>query len=278
MTLITIDVRGGARSPLQPLRSAAGALFGPVERASATVVRPVAGFVDDVRSFGSSKARIGELEREQARLRQQLRSTDFARSRAAELDKLLRVASAGQYPVVPARVIAIGPAQAFTWTVTIDAGSRDRLRPDLTVLNGDGLVGRIKSVTSSTATVLLMADPTARVGVRLERTLQVGVATGAGPGRYDVALLEPRAALAPGDRFVTFGSKAGAPFVPGVPVGEVVSVRGVAGSLTKRATVRPYVDFTSLDVVGVVVAPPRTDPRDAVLPPRAAGSPRPPAS
>jgi rod shape-determining protein MreC len=36
--------------------------------------------------------------------------------------------------------------------------------------------------------------------------------------------------------------------------------------------VSPYVDFTSLDLVGIVVEPPRADPRDAVLPPRPAST------
>ena len=52
-------------------------------------------------------------------------------------------------------------------------------------------------------------------------------------------------------------------------------MRGTPGSQTRTASVRPYVDFTSLDLVGVVVEPPRTDPRDAVLPPRPAGTPQP---
>jgi rod shape-determining protein MreC len=32
--------------------------------------------------------------------------------------------------------------------------------------------------------------------------------------------------------------------------------------------VQPFVGFSRLDVVGVVVVAPRTDPRDSVLPPR----------
>ena len=69
---------------------------------------------------------------------------------------------------------------------------------------------------------------------------------------------------------MTFGSQGDMPYVPGVPVGSVVSVTGTPGSQTRSATVSPYVDFTSLDLVGVVVQPPRADPRDAVLPPRPA--------
>jgi rod shape-determining protein MreC len=53
-----------------------------------------------------------------------------------------------------------------------------------------------------------------------------------------------------------------------VPVGVVTSVQGSPGSLTRTASVDPYVDFTSLDLVAVVVQPPRHNPRDSVLPPR----------
>jgi len=51
-------------------------------------------------------------------------------------------------------------------------------------------------------------------------------------------------------------------------VGEVVDVEETPGSLTRAAMVKPYASFTSLDLVGIVVEPPREDPRDAVLPPR----------
>jgi rod shape-determining protein MreC len=79
----------------------------------------------------------------------------------------------------------------------------------------------------------------------------------------------------PGDRLVTFGSQGDTPYVAGVPVGEVLSVQGTPGSQTRTAVVAPYADFTSLDLVGVVVEPPRSDPRDAVLPPRPQTTPTP---
>ena len=54
--------------------------------------------------------------------------------------------------------------------------------------------------------------------------------------------------------------------MPGVPVGEVVRVDPSGGDLTRTVYVKPYVGFTKLDIVGVVVEPPREDPRDTVLP------------
>jgi rod shape-determining protein MreC len=175
-------------------------------------------------------------------------------------------------------VIAIGSAQTFSWTVTIDAGTRDGVRADMTVLDGDGLVGRVKTAGPSTATVLLAVDPESSVGVRLEGSLEVGFTTGQGiedDGALDLRLLDGQSTVAPGDRLVTFGSQGDTPYVPGVPVGAVRSVQGSPGSQTRTAVVAPYVDFTALDLVGVVVEPPRSDPRDAVLPPRPASSPQP---
>jgi rod shape-determining protein MreC len=55
--------------------------------------------------------------------------------------------------------------------------------------------------------------------------------------------------------------------VPGVPVGTISKVENRAGSLTAQALVRPFVNFTSLGVVGIVVVPPSHNPRFSVLPP-----------
>ncbi|MGI9136282.1 MAG: hypothetical protein ACR2JS_04375, partial [Candidatus Nanopelagicales bacterium] len=49
-------------------------------------------------------------------------------------------------------------------------------------------------------------------------------------------------------------------------IGEVLSVAGTAGQLSRIATVRPFADISTLSIVGVVVRPPRADPRDSVLP------------
>ena len=278
ISLITIDYRGGERSPLDGVRSFAAAVFGPVERVAAAIASPVSDAVDSVGRLNDGQDEADKLAAQNQELKRRLRTSGLDRSRVEELDDLLHLAGAGRYRVLPAQVIAIGSAQTFSWTVTLDAGSRDGIRPDMTVLNGDGLVGRVKTVGPTTATVLLAVDPESSVGVRLEGSMEVGFTTGQGiedRGALDLRLLDGQSTVSAGDRLVSFGSQGDRPYVPGVPVGEVTSVRGTPGSQTRTASVRPYVDFTSLDLVGVVVEPPRTDPRDAVLPPRPAGSPQP---
>jgi rod shape-determining protein MreC len=183
------------------------------------------------------------------------------------LDALLRVASVGRYRVVPAEVIAVGPAQDFSWTVTIDAGTLDGVEEDMTVINGDGLVGRVLKVYNSTATVVLLVDPESSVGGRVAGSQEIGIVSGTGrQNSLQFQLLDPLGEVNAGDAIVTFGSKGGRPFAPGLPIGEVVDVSGTAGALARVATVSPYADVSQLSVVGVVVRPPREDPRDSVLP------------
>ncbi|MEU3563976.1 rod shape-determining protein MreC [Kitasatospora sp. NPDC058063] len=272
--LITVDIKGGEDSPLGPARHAAASVLGPVERGAATVVDPVADTVRAFRDAATDSGRTDQLARENTELRQKLASSDMATGRTKQLDDLLRTAGAGGYTVKAAQVIAIGPAQGFSWTITIDAGSDDGLTRDMTVINGQGLVGRITTVAPTTATVLLASDPGFSAGTRLEGTGEIGFASGGGDSPMKVSLLNGKAQVKAGDRLVTFGSQSGRPFVPGVPVGKVVEVQANAGQLTKTVMVEPFVQFTRLDLVGVVVVPPRADPRDAVLPPApAAGQP-----
>lgn len=273
--LITVDIRGGEDSPVDGARRAAAAVLGPVENGVSSAVDPIGNAIGAVRDSGERHDRIAVLERENAGLKARLGSDDRNRSRVRQLDSLLKTAGTGQYGIKAAEVIGIGAAQGFSWTVTIDAGAKDGLRRDMTVLNGDGLVGRVTTVGPGTATVLLANDPDFTVGTRMEKTDELGFASGGGDGPLRVQLLNGKSKVKKGDRLVTFGSEADKPFVPGVPVGVVTRVDPSGGDLTRTVYVKPYTGFTKLDIVGVVVEAPREDPRDTVLPPAAKPTPTP---
>ncbi|SHI23459.1 rod shape-determining protein MreC [Streptomyces sp. 3214.6] len=264
--LITVDIRGGEDSPVDGARQAAAAVFGPIEDGVSSAVDPVGNAVSAVRDSGERHDRLSELEKENAALKAKLGSDDRNRSRLAQLDKMLKIAGAGQYGIKGAEVIAIGAAQGFSWTITIDVGANDGVKRDMTVLNGDGLVGRVTTVGPDTATVLLASDPDFTVGTRMEASDELGFASGQGDRPLRVELLNGKADVKKGDRLVTFGSQADKPFVPGVPVGVVSRVDPSGGDLTRTLYVTPYVSFTKLDIVGVVVQAPKKDPRDTVLP------------
>ncbi|MFE9643825.1 rod shape-determining protein MreC [Streptomyces sp. NPDC006365] len=273
--LITVDIRGGEDSPVDGARSAAATVFGPIENGVSSAVDPVGNAIAAVRDSGDRHDRIAQLERDNAALKAELGSDDRNRSRLKQLDKILKTAGAGQYGIKGAEVIAIGAAQGFSWTVTIDVGANDGIQRDMTVLNGDGLVGRVTTVGPNTATVLLASDPDFTVGARMESTDELGFASGQGDRPLRVEMLNGKAKIKKGDRLVTFGSQADKPFVPGVPVGVVSRVDPSGGDLTRTIYVEPYVGFSKLDVVGVVTQAPPRDPRDQVLPPKPRPTPTP---
>lgn len=258
LTLITLDVRGGSDSPVEPLRSVVGEVLGPVEEATAAVVRPFKAVPELFTTTGGLREEVRRLEAENDSLRSELATSSVARNRAAELDGLLRSSADTGYALVPARVVAMGPAQSFNRTVTIDAGSSSGVHADMTVLSSEGLVGRVVRVTRSSATVLLIVDRDSVVGGRLGSTMEVGFLRGRGAvaqqGKLDLDLVDNAVTPTRDDVLVTWGSENGTPYVAGIPIGRVVSVFSSPRELSKRAVIEPFVDFTSLDLVGVVVS------------------------
>lgn len=263
-TLITLDYRANGGGVFGSARRTASSWFGPVERIAADVVRPVRHAVQAVGSIGSNHQKLQDADKQISALQQKLRNIPFDQQRIDELDKMLHISAVAQYKLVYAQVVAVAAADGFEWTATIDAGSMDGLKPNMTVLNGDGLVGRTTIVGRSTSTVLLAIDPQFTVGVRLPDG-QTGYVSGRQKDAMSLQLIDPSARVKVGDGLVTRGSTDQTPFVWGVQVGSVVSATNPLAGEVQSGTVKPYVDFSALDLVGVVVEPPRTDPRDALL-------------
>ncbi len=255
LTLITLDSRDS--SPIDPARRAVGEVFGPAEVATAAAVRPFTAVPHWFRSRDSMQQDLLDLQAENSQLKSDIATQDYDRNRLEEYDGLTTAAHSLGYSLVPARVVGLGPSQSFSRTVTIDAGSDAGVHPDLTVINNDGLVGRVLRVTRTTATVLLIVDSDSVVGGRVGRSMEVGFLHGRGvlgsDGRLDLELVDDTAVPAKHDTVVTWGSEAGGPYVSGVPVGRVVSVYSSLRETAQRAVIDPFVDFGALDLVGVVV-------------------------
>jgi rod shape-determining protein MreC len=249
LLVMAVDLAGGAGPGV--LRSAGGVAVGPLQR---------------LLSPGDDRAGGDRIERAAAL---HLDTSDAVAAR--ELRRLLAAPQARGRAFVPARVVAVGrQGAAGPERVTVDVGSRDGIVPDLCVVTADGLVGRVVSVAPWTADVLLLGSADLAVGVRVGSPGVLGtVGSGAKgahrrpAGQLNLTAVE-RGRLRPGDPVETLGSVGGAPFPAGIPVGVVTSTDQSAGDLTPSAAVRPAVDVTTLDLVGVLLTTPRTTPRPSV--------------
>ena len=265
IALITLDFRDGGASPA---RNVGADIFGPIERVTHDLTDPVASLFDSVTGGPSAQNTIASLQRENAELRAQLSSAQLSRTAQQQLAQLLQF-DAGGYQIMAANVIAAGGG--YSDTVTLDVGRNDGIKPDETVLNGSGFVGTVTQVSEDTSTVLLANDASSVIGVQMQGSGEIGAVTGTGNSMSGspmlrLTLFDANTALEPGQQVNTYASVGDRPEVPGVPVGTIVSVASSPGSLTQTALVRPFVNFTALGVVGIVVQVPRHNPRASILP------------
>ena len=250
--VVALGVSGAAG--LEPLRGAAATVLGPLER----LLAPGGDEVSAARAEATAlAARLAAAQGEVAALH---RSTGILQAPALAGARL-----------VPARVVAVGaPGPAGPERVTIDAGSRDGVEVDRTVVAAEGLVGRVVAVAPWTADVLLVGSPDLAVGVRVGPRGVLGEASGAAlaggtrpaPGLLSFALVD-RGTASAGDVVTTLGSVGDRPFVPGIPVGTVSTVHLDVGRLAPTGMLTPAVDTTSLDVVAVVLTAARAASRPA---------------
>jgi rod shape-determining protein MreC len=262
--LITLDLRGVNLA--SGIRSGVSTVISPVENLFTKVFSPVGNFASDVRNFGQSKKQITELNKQIDLLKaKQVLDEDMV-SQLNQLRNVLDLAGSGGYQVVAARVINRGSTETFKETLTIDVGSRSGITKNMTVISESGLVGVVKSVTSNSSIVLLMSDPTFKVGVRIAGTQSIGVVSGQGGSTYLLQLLDATGEIKEGDALVARGSAGDRPFVPGVPVGIVTSVNSDASSITQNADVESSANLEKISVVAVVTAATKGDPRDSLIP------------
>ncbi len=251
VTIITLDYRGTGGGIIGTIKSTAQDAFAPVQSAADAAFRPVGDFFQGVTHYGA-------LEKENARLRDQLADARGASLRAADAERerqtlldLDNLTVIENIPSVAARVVSTSPSN-FDLTVQIDRGKDAGIALRMPVVTGEGLVGRVVAVSRTRATVLLVTDPSSSVGVRLTGSGDVGVASGQGDDKdLGVDFIAPNAAVTRNEVVVTSGLQQ-SQFPPSIPVGRVTAVRAPSGEFQKFLRIEAVVDLQRLTFVRVL--------------------------
>jgi len=262
--LITLDLRGVNLAG--SIRGSVATIFSPVETLFSRLFSPIGNFAGDIRNIGQANEKIDDLNKEIQLLKSKEILDEDTVGQLNQLKNILDLAGRGGYKVVAAKVINRGSSATFKETITIDVGSSSGISRNMTVISDGGLVGVVKSVSSDTSVVLLMNDPSFKMGVRIAGTQSIGVLSGQGGNSYLLQLLDATGEIKLGDKLVARGSDGGRPFVPGVPVGTVVEVQSNSSSITQNADVTASANLDRIGIVAVVVSPPKFDPRDSLIP------------
>jgi rod shape-determining protein MreC len=262
--LITLDLRGV--SLISSIRNGTQGFLAPIQKVGSNIVSPLSNLFEDITNLGRTQSKIDDLKEENEKLKSQLILKENIVGELEQLKGVLDLAGAARFKVVSARVLTKGGTGTFGETIVIDAGSKAGIRRDMTVIASAGLVGVVKSTTSNSAVILLMSDPSFRIGVRVAGTQDMGVLSGEGNSRFSLRMLSATGQITVGDVLLARGSSGDSPFVPGVPVGQVTFVENTVGQLTKQGRVQGFVDLNALGIVSVVLDAVGANPGDALVP------------
>jgi rod shape-determining protein MreC len=262
LAIITLDYREGSTGPLAEAGRWTQTAMAPLQQGVSTVTRPVG-------DFFSGLAHLPSLQRENTDLKAQLADAQAAAAGQANVEEQLKTLTdlvglkTQLFPTsVPAIVIGNGVSN-FEWSITIDEGSDDGISVDQPVVAGSAatprLVGRVVQVTPISATVELLLDQDFAVAGRLSTTRATGLVQGAGEQDPEMTGIPQDTQLElngeqPVQVFTMSYEINGqhGRYPPGILIGEVSSVIESTNALETAVTVRPAVDFSSLEYVLVL--------------------------
>ena len=177
--------------------------------------------------------------------------------RYQSLEKLAQLKNEYNYDILPARIV-LKDNMDWSKTIVINRGRRDGLMPNMAVISGAGLVGKITDTGYAYSRVLLLIDSAFKVGARLRNSRFAGLLEGQGMNQLLLNYLPREAVFKSGEEVVTSGL--GGIFPAGYLIGTVKSTHYEEYGFYKYITVKPAVDFNTLESVAVVKRlPPQID-------------------
>lgn len=244
----TIDVRSQGAGIGDTLRDGTQSLFAPIQQAASVVTRPIVGFVDGISNIAGLREENDRLVDRIKELEAQVQDVVGLQNRLEELERINDLDPPGDLAAVTARIFSVGTSD-FDHIRWIDRGTDDGVVEGHTVIDEDGLVGRVDFATDSRARVRLISDPNNGVGVRDLSTNETGIVEGQGSGPLRLRMFNPELSVELGDLIVTEGGR----FAPGIVVGSVAESATAEAGFSLITEVTAAVDFSRIDFVKVIV-------------------------
>jgi rod shape-determining protein MreC len=249
--VILISAQVNSRSGVPVLEAVTFGVFAEAQRGLSSGVSGVRRGWNRYVWLRGVEAQNADLRRQLDEVRVQYQERRALADRAAQLEEALALRDRSNLQTVAAEIIASSASPDFR-TLTIDKGTNYGLKPDMAVIAAAGAVGRIVVPSPGAAKVQLLIDRNAAAGALVERSRAQGVALGAGDERLRLEYVSEASDVVVGDVVVTSGIDGIYP--KGFTIGYVDTVEK-SGPQYKRITIRPAVNFSSLETVLVVMTP-----------------------
>jgi len=264
LILLTGYFSESSGGPLHSVQRGVLQVLSPIQEGASRALKPardLAGWFGDTLHAKSERDR---LRKENSALRRAVIGAKAARAENDQLSRIValdRTGGLGQLAPKTGRVIGRSPTLWYA-TIEVDLGSDDGVRADEPAVSGDGLVGKVTDVASSTSVVTLITDHTSGVSAKvLDHAGDPGVVLPSvgDPGDLLVQTLPPHSRVAVGDQVVTAGTRSGrleSLFPPNIPIGTVSRVSPSELALSQQVHIRPSADLRHLNFVQILTRRP----------------------
>jgi rod shape-determining protein MreC len=264
LTMITVYFREAPSGGMHDFQSAGASALRPFEIAANRIARPFTDAYNWTADLFHARSENEKLRSEVDRLSQLAIDRARLAQENAELRDALKYKRQLTYPedfsktAVTATVIS-NPASEFDQTIVISAGSSSGIRVYDAVVTSRGLVGQVTKVLHNEARVTLLTDKESAVTAKDHQTGAIGVVRHS-QGPEDLLFLDrvhkdKRVNI--DDLIVTAGRQQGplSSFYPAqIPIGTITKVGQTDIDSFQNVQIVPRVDFTSLNVVLVLVS------------------------
>ena len=221
---------------------------GPLQKVVAGGSSYLGGFKSEYLDILQDTLRLRE---ENKRLVRQLQENETILNKSREalatnasLRKLLEFKNSLAQPVIAATIIGKDPSVWFR-SVIINQGSNSGIMKGNPVVNSDGIVGQVFTLSPNYAKVLLAIAPSSAIDVLLQKSRVRGILKGTGTLTYRLEYILKTAEVEEGDHVVTAGY--GGVFPTGLPVGVVSKIIKKPRGMFHEIEVTPAVDYQTLE-------------------------------
>jgi rod shape-determining protein MreC len=260
ITVVTLYVRESDTGPLHKIQNFFLDLVSPVSNLFSKIFRPVKDGIVNLFHLPSLSKEKRELQKEVESLRRGAAESKELEAQVVELKRLLRWSEENaQLETVGADIVGQSPSN-WRRLMIVNKGSSSGVKKYMSVVTEEGLVGRIISVGSRSSVVQLITDSRSGVGARDLRNRETGIVEGRNEETMRLVPMNEEAVMQVGDVAVTSGLGGTCP--PGIAIGRVVEVKKRSEGLARLVEVRPFVRFSRLDKVLIIITP---EPESVIL-------------
>jgi rod shape-determining protein MreC len=256
--VLLVSAQVQTRAGIPVMEAVSFGAFARVQGVTSSAVRGVRDVWSNYAELRGARDENQALKQQLAELEMRLQEQRALAARTTKLQELLALQQAIQLPTVAAEVIGGNPnAMAGIREITIGRGTADGVQPGMAVIAPRGVVGRVIGHPAARASrVQLLIDREAAAGALTERSRAGGMVVGMDRDPpMAMELVSNLQDVKPGDLVVTSGVDGIYP--KGYAIGWVEAAERGRG-LYLTISVRPAVDFNSLEEVLVVLVPPRS--------------------